>query len=196
MAWPYDARLTEFSAGTQVPSATLNAIQDRIVDLFATNAFVDVEAYPEVGAAYPNWAHDWINPARGWTCIDEKANSQIAFCIRARSGMVVTGIDVKYYNGSGIDTADNTFTLYKPDCNFDSASTAPSLGSAIATNTDATAALTWAVRSMGTLSVTVAAGERLLLILDHAMSDGDPGVGDFYAIAGIQVTARPLTASS
>lgn len=37
MAWPNDARLTNFSAGMQVPSTTLNEMQDATVDYYRTH---------------------------------------------------------------------------------------------------------------------------------------------------------------
>jgi hypothetical protein len=181
MAWPDDAKDITYAADVVVPSDNLNEIQDRIVDLHRSRTMVILGAYPDLdGAQNPCWEFQ-TGASNYWLC---DVAQGLTFLIRGIVGYRLSDVEVKYYGGgAGTPAID----LYKIDQNFDSATTAPARGSAIATQYATAHNGAWA-----NCSLTPTSPPETLAADNIFMIDLVPGqIGD--RCGGIRVTFLPLT---
>ncbi len=199
MAWPYDAKDVTYAANSEVPSTNLNAIQERIVDLYEDYTIVQVEAESEHdGVGHPYWVIDPANPEEGYgKNVGSGASigsGDLYFFIKARVGFVLKEARIKYYNGHATNASTLQFNIYKPDLNFDISANGPSLGAALSTSAQyGNLKETWATVAVTGLTITVAAGETIVLVHSGMMSHATDGSSD--RVAGVQLTVQPLTAS-
>jgi hypothetical protein len=185
MAWPYDAKHTVMAALRAVPSAMLNAVQDRIVDLFASRQIITLNLHPTDILGAPSWALDPNHPEDGWI---QSGAGYLFGHLDSPVGLVVTAIKVKQYNGDAVDHTPSTYAVLI-DTNMDAAANAPTIPAAAATNDTEIAATSWGVCSMTGLSIAVTSAHRFMLIIGGGADDSDK-------VAGVELTVRPLTASS
>jgi hypothetical protein len=195
MAWPNDARHTEFAAPPAqeiVSSPFPNELQDQIIALnekvtalFGAEDLTEVLAYPEWdgAAGQPQWVIDLSNPQDGWRCLTNGFG--LMFFVRARKDCNVTQVVAKVYNSFGSDAAI-PMEIYKPNINEENPSTAPVLGSAIYSNAGTNPATAWSIIDAD-VDIDLGFGEYLLVCIGKSAASR---AGD--KVAGIEVTAQPI----
>jgi len=190
MTWPIDAIDVNYAAGMHVPSANLNQIQNRIVDLHRLRQEVRVTAVSGVDSSInPSWAPDSVNPEQGWAPRGGPGgDTALYFWIRARAGAQLAMVEIKYYNADPTLAAVNTAALYSVDARFSSGATIPSKTTLVAPTAFGNGALTWT-----TLTLTPAAADELgddhtwLVVISGYMHPYDDRV------AGVRVKIQPIT---
>jgi hypothetical protein len=129
MAWPFDARLTNFSVGSIVPSETLNAMQDRIVDLHRNKYLLIDHGVPLDLDAVNNGTLQWARGDGRWTWDDTGAAASVGpflyLPIPHISGARIKSVDWKL-NVSATCKAITTLSLVRTDMDYANATAAPS----------------------------------------------------------------------
>lgn len=181
MAWPEDAKDVTYAALVEVTSDNLNEIQERIVDLHRSRTKVITSAIPEFNQAGSyETAWEWSANAY-WDCY---VALSLYFFIEGISGYRLSDVEVKYYGGGASAPA---IDLYKSDQNFDSSTTAPALGAAIATQYATAQNGVWVTASMTPTSPPESLGADNVFILDLVPGQINDRCG------GIRATFLPLT---
>jgi hypothetical protein len=122
MAWPYDARYTDFAALTRVPSACLNSIQDYIKTLYGgtTNRFaVNGISENAAGQTYPQWRRD--PGGLGWIAV-VTGLGKLSIPLVMPVATIVTSVQVKWFIAAA---AGMTAELYAVTHNMGTSATAP-----------------------------------------------------------------------
>lgn len=184
MAWPLDAKDHTFSALGQVPSDTLNEVQDRIVDLHRDRTIMVSSYFCETdGANLPSWTQHTTEP--WFTC---RAAYSLSGRIGLPHGSIVKSVKVKLW----LDAATGMkLDLYADDTNMAVSATVPtalSIGDQLAPTYSVAAAwftAEWSTGVAGFTDWTVPADNCLRVLID------DPDASD--RISGIQVTYQPIT---
>lgn len=179
MAWPYDAKHYTFAGNLYVPSATLNEMEDRIVDLHRTRTLVLYDAYSAESGSWVDTTHDY------WQLGGYSSDAGLYFDFRAVEGMIITKVEAKVYNADG---SSQTFHLapFRGNVHFDVAATAPAWEGAT-DYTKSVATTAWDIITSGTVSLAITEGQKFSAKVIGVT------VGD--RIAGVQITYQPLTAT-
>lgn len=134
MAWPFDARQTDFAALVRVPSACLNSIQDYVKELYGGTTkrwFINGISENAAGQTYPQWR---LDPAElGWIAVATGVG-QLVIPMVMPVQTVVTAVYVKYFIAAAVGL---TAKVFKVTHNADTAATAPALTQIGSTHTSA-----------------------------------------------------------
>lgn len=180
MAWPYDERHYEFGNGVPVPSTTLNEMEDRIIDLHSDRQLVLYDATPAEEGMWTDVDREY------WEVGDWDSDGGLYFNVPVIEGMAITKVEAKVYNNNGADM-NISIVPFLGNAHFDVAGTAPEWYGGTLHTTEVTHG-TWAILSSGDISIAITEGQRFRVKIV-------PGtIGD--RCAGVQVTYRPLTAST
>jgi hypothetical protein len=127
MAWPLDARLTDYAALVQVKSADLNAIQDAIINVHRARELAVINAIPgslAAAAEHGGWHIDPANPEQGWVC--DEAGVDLTFPLDLPSDALLLKVGVKYYNAQ-VGAVKPTGHVYHFNPEFSVSANAPTL---------------------------------------------------------------------
>jgi len=179
MAWPIDAILRTYGALSQVFSADLNDIQNRIVDLHRTRIVPISTGLPKAPLGVLEWSFDSDQPEFGWTCIT--AGGDLQFPIPIPDGCKLKAVRVKVRNNAA---ASLVADLYEIDHKIEAATTAPTIGGSLANDVSAGGA------AWDTLLLDLADQEmvdyRQVVVELTAASAGDQ-------VAAVYATYEPIT---
>ena len=186
MAWPYTAVYDTYSAGMEVPSALLNTVQERIVDLYSDKVICMIHGFSswDSVASAPAW--ETCSSGPGMIC--NEVGGALFYFLAPQTSLKIKMIDIKYKNNGGapITPACN---IYLVDMKFDTATDAPVLGSALATVSGTIDAGAWGVSSdVISGGIEVVDKKGIYIIVNGA------AVGD--ECGGIRLTVQPLTATT
>lgn len=120
MAWPNDARLTNFAAGTQVPSATLNEIQDEIINLYDYK-WVDFCSTEHVVGGI------WSLQSATRTMISSGSSNTdwISYLFPLREGDMISAIRIKHNYNTWTKTYLLQYDVAYKDMEYDSSTSNP-----------------------------------------------------------------------
>jgi hypothetical protein len=183
MAWPIDARDVSYSAGQQVTSANLNAIQDAIVDVSSSYYSLTRYAWGTLfvagGAADESWeGWEYVRDAGGdytiYPAVTPKSatsNPRGGWLLPVPGGGVVTAVDLIYRNFAD---SDGAITLRLSQTVFDwtpDAGTAP-VSTLLQTMTHTDAATGFFAQSWTGLNIAVT-GDTVLAVEISGANAGD-----------------------
>lgn len=180
MAWPYDDRHFEFASGLYVPSATLNEMEDRIVDLHRDRQLVIYDGEPAETGMWTDVDQEY------WEVGNWSSDGGIYFDVPVLQGMVMTLVEAKVYNNNDIPRPISVVPFIG-NAHFGTAATAPEWYGGTMHTTDVDGE-SWAIISSGAISLAINEGYKSRIKVIPAT------VGD--RCAGVQVTYTPLTATA
>lgn len=175
MAWPYDARDFTFANGLYVPSATLNEIQDRIIDVYESHDIIDLNMVVSQAAAGTDlgWYYDYSAPEKG---LVNKDNLRALYInLRYPNQCILNAFRVKYYNAHG-SSATIYVKIFKIDPSFATAGNAPSIvgGTHLHQTSKSVSATSWDVISGSGLDIEIESNYRYYMeIIPNGTTVGD-----------------------
>lgn len=183
MAWPFDARDKSYVAGDFVPSANLNEIQDRIVQVFEPRKVFVFDPIVPVTGAYALTFGTSPASATYWTAY--AAGSTLYYALRVQGGPAkVLSCEVKAYQAGA--TAFQRIAAYRLDGKFDDAGVGPQTLLQIGSGTMGWGSATW-----GEVTVPCVADvteEHQIVVEVVAGASGDRVGGVQFELANIRST--------
>jgi hypothetical protein len=101
--WPYTARHTSIGYNSPIPSAMLDAVEDRVVDLYRYRTKILFAAFPELKGSSPNAIPGWYETGGGagpgivqgsWRAQD--TSSRLLMPIELPVGASIYKVEIKY----------------------------------------------------------------------------------------------------
>lgn len=180
MAWPFDARDTTYTAIQVVASATLNDIQNKIVDAHKDVWLVDTGYHSEDSSAWTLGETEGFQSNAAYV----DATDALRFTFAVRAGMIVREIEVKYNHdaASGLELSASATNI-----EFDVDATAPTSTVIVSGTVLAASPGAWDVQRFTALAHTAETDQRITVRLDQQGNDDK--------VAGVRLLVQPFDVS-